>query len=191
MCHTAFQKYTGCRLFRQHYIYRDIQCEEMRMWSKLFKKEVWCRRIYEQGTTPFADDERRAGPPNFPSPIIVEAVCCYRSWKEASSGDIDSKNVGSSPALVGGACEQDIRADKPAKMDLEWGLYKRDVEVRMTMDTTNGPDNILLICFVLLFWYLSSLHIEPRKLPSIARLPVAAERYDKMRDGYTHKVIDE
>jgi len=82
MCHTTFQKYKGCRIFRQHYIYRDIQCEEMQMWSKLFKKEVWCRRIYEQGTTAFADGERRAGPPNFPAPTagmdLPQQLICHR-----------------------------------------------------------------------------------------------------------------
>jgi len=82
MCYTSFQKYKSCRVFRRHYIYRDIQCEEMQMWSKLFKKEVWCRRIYEQGTTPFADGERRAGPPNFPAPRagmdVPERLICHR-----------------------------------------------------------------------------------------------------------------
>jgi len=82
MCYTSFQKYKGCRVFRQHYIYRDIQCEEMQMWSKLFKREVWCRRIYEYGTGAFADGERRAGPPNFPAPRpgmqVPQRLVCHR-----------------------------------------------------------------------------------------------------------------
>lgn len=92
MCYTSFQKYKGCRVFRQHYIYCDIQCEEMQMWSKLFKKEVWCRRIYEQGNQPFADEERRAGPPNFPAPragveVPQRLVCrrCNSIRKESST----------------------------------------------------------------------------------------------------------
>lgn len=52
------------------------------MWSKLFKKDVWCRRIYEQGTTPFADEERRAVPPNFPAPMagieLPPRLACHR-----------------------------------------------------------------------------------------------------------------
>jgi len=82
MCYTSFQKYKSCRIFRQHYIYRDIQCEEMQMWSKLFKKEVWCRRIYEHGATAFADGERWAGPPNFPAPKagmdVPQRLICHR-----------------------------------------------------------------------------------------------------------------
>lgn len=28
----------------------------MKMWTKLFKKEVWCRAIYQDGTMPFMDE---------------------------------------------------------------------------------------------------------------------------------------
>jgi len=82
MCYTSFQKYKGCRIFRQHYIYRDIQCDEMQMWSKLFKKKVWCRRIYEHGTKAFADEELRTGPPNFPAlradMEVPQRLICHR-----------------------------------------------------------------------------------------------------------------
>ena len=132
MCHTAFQKYTGCHVFRQHYIYRDIQCEEMQMWSKLFKKEVWCRRIYEQGTTAFADEESRAGPPNFPAPIagmeLPPRLTCHqcnavrRLSKRSAVARHGKKRPQATPTRrmsivvrrsLAGACQQDIRADKP------------------------------------------------------------------------------
>jgi hypothetical protein len=82
MCYTSFQKYEGCRFLRQHYIYRDLQCEEMLMWSKFFKREVWCRRTYEHGTQPFADGSRRATPPHYPTPTaninVPHQLVCHR-----------------------------------------------------------------------------------------------------------------
>jgi len=82
MCYTSFQKYKGCRIFRQHHVYRDIQCEEMLMWSSLFKRKVWCRRVYEEGTAAFASSERFSGPPNYPAPKpgieVPGPLLCHR-----------------------------------------------------------------------------------------------------------------
>jgi len=100
MCYTSFQKYRGCRVFRQHYIYRDLQCEEMLMWSKLFKKEVWCRRTYEDGTQSFADGSRRAKPPHYPVPTagvdVPHRLFCHRchSSREQTRSRVSFKQLG-------------------------------------------------------------------------------------------------
>lgn len=41
------------------------------MWTKLFKKEVWCRAIYQDGTKPFLDDDQKTNVSlgkHYPSP---------------------------------------------------------------------------------------------------------------------------
>ncbi|KAF7986151.1 hypothetical protein HWV62_38524 [Athelia sp. TMB] len=85
MCYTAHQKYKECRVFRTHYINRDIQCEEMQMWSKLFKKQVWCRAIYQTGIQALSDEAQLAAltkGSHFPAPpadVPVPArLVCHR-----------------------------------------------------------------------------------------------------------------
>jgi len=68
MCYSVRQKYEECGFFRQHYVYRDIKCAEMTMWSDFYKKNLWCRRILEHGTTAFADESHHIATIHFPSP---------------------------------------------------------------------------------------------------------------------------
>jgi len=73
MCYTVRQKYKDCRVFRTHYVYRDIQCDEMKMWSKLFSKEVWCRATYQAGIDAITDEAQLASMKSgshFPSPPV-------------------------------------------------------------------------------------------------------------------------
>lgn len=64
----------------------------MKMWTKLFKKEVWCRAIYQDGTKPFLDMDQqtvRLGKHYPTPPPEVEAparLVCRRCNGQAKRG---------------------------------------------------------------------------------------------------------
>ncbi|KZP30401.1 hypothetical protein FIBSPDRAFT_926536 [Athelia psychrophila] len=118
MCYTAYQKYKDCRVFRTHYVYRDIQCEELKMWTKLFKKEVWCRAIYQDGTKPFVDDDQqtavRSGK-HYPTPPL-EVEVPARLVCRRCNGQTKAARAARKPRRAQRADEKRADGEKPKGM---------------------------------------------------------------------------
>lgn len=79
------------------------------MWSKLFKKDVWCRRIYEHGTAAMTDSQRPSlgNGAHYPAPPlgheVPERTLCWRcnpSPRRRPTESAKYHGKGSAPTLT-------------------------------------------------------------------------------------------